>query len=171
MKYLLLACTVALLTTSCNKEQTKDVPLTRTQMLYGSNTTNASNSMPSQWKTAEYKVIFQKADGSDSADVGLYDECRKDDFLQFFENYSGKHTTSDNKCFTNDGDIYNFRWEFNNNGDSISFYNCDRLFKYRTFKVAMADFSASNFTLKFREPWVVNNVLDTVRIEHKFQKN
>lgn len=170
MRYLLLACAAAFFVISCNKEQTLEVPLTKTQMLYGNNKTNASPDMPTKWKTKEYKVIITLEDGRDSVVLDAYTECKKDDFLQFFENFSGKHHTADNKCATNDGDIYNYRWEFSNNNDTLNFYNCDRLFNYRTFRARAENVSESSFMLKYREPFVVHNVLDTVRIEHTFEK-
>ncbi|MBL7719543.1 MAG: hypothetical protein JNL72_11945 [Flavipsychrobacter sp.] len=172
MKYLLLACATALVVISCNKEQTLDVPLNRTQKLYGNNKTDAAPEMPTRWTTKEYRVVFTKLDGSDSVVTDLQTACKKDDFLQFFENYSGKHHTANDKCSTGEGDIYNFRWEFSDNDDSLNFYNCDRYFDYRTFKVSVKDFSDGEFTIAYPAPFIVNNVpVDTVRIEHVFQKN
>jgi hypothetical protein len=170
MRYLLLACAAGLMISSCNKEQTMEVPKTRTQMLYGSNTTNAADAMPTSWKTKEYRVIYTLPSGKDTTRTDLYPECKKDDFLQFFENYSGKHHTEGNKCSTNEGDIYNFRWEFTQNETYLNFYNADRLFNERTFIAEVADFSEGGFTLKVTVPMFIDNQLDTVRVEHVFEK-
>ena len=171
MRKFILACAAAAVFTSCNKEQTMDVPLTRTQILYGSNKTSGANEKPTTWKTAEFKVTYQKEDGSDTSRLDLYPECKKDDILQFFENFTGTHQTADNKCSTNEGDLYHYRWEFTQNDESLNFYNCDRLFNYRTFIAKVKDFSDGSFTLEYTETMIINSVLDTVKVEHKFQKN
>jgi hypothetical protein len=172
MRKFILTCAAAAALTACNKEQTLDVPLTRTQMLYGANTTSAAEAMPSKWKTKEYKVTYVLPDGRDTTRTDLYPECQKDDFLQFFENFTGTHHTADNKCSTNEGDIYHTRWEFSQNEEYLNFYNYERLFYgYRTFIVKVKDFSEAGFTLEYIEPLIIDNVLDTPKtIEHKFEK-
>lgn len=170
MRYLLLACAAAVIISSCNKEQTKDVPKTRTQMLYGSNTTSGAEAQPSKWKTKEFRVYVKKDDGTDTLYSDLYTDCKEDDQIQFFENFTGLHLTSDNKCSTNENDQYHFRWELSDNENKMNFYDCDRLFDYRTFIVKIKDFSESSFTLEYPEIMMINSVLDTVRIEHQFEK-
>jgi hypothetical protein len=166
MRYLLLACLTAAVLSSCNKEQTIDVPKNRSQMLIGANTTNAADAMATKWKPSEYKVF--KDDGT--VESNWYPECLKDDYLQFFKNYAGKHLVGPNTCAANENDVYNTRWELTENETKFNCYDCDRLFGYRTFSAKMLDCSDSRFTIEYNVVYNVNGVDDTLKVELAFTK-
>ena len=170
MKYFLLAFITAFAFTSCNKEQTIAVPENRTDQLRAGNKSDASEGTKAKWKSAKYIVIFQNVEKKDSIVDNLYPQCLKDDYLEFYENFVGYHYTAGNKCATNDGERYKFRYEFTENEEYLHFYNADRFFENRTFMAKVKEFDASRFTLTYPKEWVVNGILDTVTVENTLEK-
>lgn len=171
MRNLLLACfAAALLASSCNKEQTLDVPKNRSMMLLAGNTTTGADPATGKWKTSEYKVHIPRVGMEDSIKTDLLAECLKDDYLQFFQNRIGKHLPGEVGCAALENDVYNTRWELTSNEDTFNCYDCDRFFGVRTLVAELADCSESSFTIKYEKVFTFNSVMDTLVVEHVMTK-
>ncbi len=170
MRKLLSVCLLATILSSCSTEpQTLEVPPSRSEMLRGTNKGTAAEET-TKWKTTDYKITYKNELDVDTTVTDWYPECKKDDFIQFFTNRKGKHHTGDDLCAGIDGEVYNHTWELTQNEEVINFYNAERYFGERTLIAQISEFSDSKFIMKYEMEYIINNVLDTVRVEHTMVK-
>jgi hypothetical protein len=173
MKYFLLLISSVVLLASCDK-QTVTVPENRTDQLRGSNTTMGAEGNTTKWKVVDGKILYKTELGVDTVLDGFITDCRKDDYFLFFQDFQGMRYTGDNKCYTNEGNEYGFRYEFLNNENTLALYDIDPLLGegLRNVNGKIGEFSGSKFDFSYRVllPAVLLSSEDSGTVKITFEK-
>ena len=160
MKYLLLSLATVFLLASCSKpSDTKS----REDMLRNG-----------KWRVSGGTEKYKNINGHDTtvSILSMLQDCQKDNYMVFGQNYTGYANYGSNKCSPSEPDQTTFNWYLDDSKNNITFTNADALFGKTTLSTNFIDFSEGSFTLKYY--FVVHidptNTDDTTTITETFSK-
>lgn len=135
MKYCLLIFSAIIFVTACTKV---DVPPSMQEQL-----------REGKWKY-QYglKTYYDNTISIKRTDSVFLQECEKDDYLVFRENFSGAHNTGEEKCAGGENSENDFRWGIINNDKEMFIYDGESFFD-QDVNAEIVKFDEGNLIIRY----------------------